>query len=376
MMSASITSRHAAAAPEHTMAPPLPVRWLAALVGSGLWIIVASLALTEGALRLLHYGDRYMSDPVYTPLASAPDPADSYVHKPGLRAAHGRGGAVFDTDDLGLRTTDPDRRIAAKAPDELRIAFFGDSFTFGEGVERTEDVYAERVARSLTARTGGRLRVQAFNFGVSGYNVRQMTAALEYWSPPAAPDACVLSLIPSDFSLEWRKSRVGRDGYTFNTGRSGTLLSPDGPVLRLLRHLHVAYFLRSLKAQYVDSPKATRAVDELPAAFPAVRRFVALARERGCPSAVIGLPNFNDNAALIRLLAADGIRHLDLDFLLEEMGAERFAASSFDLHPGPAAHAAIAAHVADHLMGVIPALATPAAAPTAARAAPRAGARQ
>jgi hypothetical protein len=75
---------------------------------------------------------------------------------------------VYTFDDDGLRITPPAR---AGAPEDC-VLFFGDSYTFGEGVNDEE---------SMPYRTGvlaaGRYRSR--NFGFSGYGPHQMLSALE-----------------------------------------------------------------------------------------------------------------------------------------------------------------------------------------------------
>jgi len=86
----------------------------------------------------------------------------------------------------------------AKPADTIRIAFLGDSFTFGEGV-RFEHTYPERLAALLRRRTGGtRMNVQSYNFGVGGYNTTQSLHALRKWALVCQPDIVVLGFALND----------------------------------------------------------------------------------------------------------------------------------------------------------------------------------
>lgn len=80
----------------------------------------------------------------------------------------------------------------------LRIAFLGDSFTFGEGV-RDEDTYpavVEAVLNGPPPRLGE--PVEAYNFGVGGHNTEQTLRVLELAVAPTRPDAIVLGYVLND----------------------------------------------------------------------------------------------------------------------------------------------------------------------------------
>ena len=100
-------------------------------------------------------------------LGYAPAPG----HETTLRVT-GDGEVVYDVtytiDAQGLRISPP-----STAPDGGPcLVFFGDSFTFGEGLENDETLPWQ-----LGVATGGRYRV--YNFGFHGYGPHQMLAALE-----------------------------------------------------------------------------------------------------------------------------------------------------------------------------------------------------
>jgi hypothetical protein len=75
---------------------------------------------------------------------------------------------VYTIDSTGLRISQPPSPHHAKAC----ALFFGDSFTFGEGVQDTESM-----PYRVSLRTAGRFHV--YNFGFHGYGPHQMLAALE-----------------------------------------------------------------------------------------------------------------------------------------------------------------------------------------------------
>jgi lysophospholipase L1-like esterase len=92
-------------------------------------------------------------------------------------------------NQLGFR----ERDIPPKSADRYRIVVVGDSFTWGQGIER-----AERFSDRLGQRLGGRYEV--FNFGIPGDNMPEhltrLTQALE-----ASPDFVLLQLYINDFEM-------------------------------------------------------------------------------------------------------------------------------------------------------------------------------
>lgn len=66
----------------------------------------------------------------------------------------------YDPIDMGIREKDT----------VIRIGFFGDSFTFGQGVERVEDRYTETVCRNLNDKFQVELR--CYNVAITGATTR------------------------------------------------------------------------------------------------------------------------------------------------------------------------------------------------------------
>jgi len=105
-----------------------------------------------------------------------PNPMLGYVPRPGAVAhirrtdRHARVlyDATYTIDSLGLRTSPP---TVVPAPDSC-IVFFGDSFTFGEGLPDSA-----AMPYRVGVRTGGKYQIR--NFGLHGYGPHQMLAALE-----------------------------------------------------------------------------------------------------------------------------------------------------------------------------------------------------
>jgi len=77
-----------------------------------------------------------------------------------------------------------------------RIAFLGDSFTFGEGV-KDGDVFTAKIEKLLN-RQGGDNIYQCLNFGVGGYNTRQSVLLLKNVVYKYKPDVVVLCYTLND----------------------------------------------------------------------------------------------------------------------------------------------------------------------------------
>lgn len=58
-----------------------------------------------------------------------------------------------------------------KAPEETRIGAFGDSFTWGQGIENREDLYDEVLERRLNESCPDNRWIKAYNFGKTGSDI-------------------------------------------------------------------------------------------------------------------------------------------------------------------------------------------------------------
>lgn len=94
------------------------------------------------------------------------------------------------------------RNLTGKLPGVVRIAFLGDSVTFGEGV-KDDDVFAQVAPRLLTERHRREgLFFEGLNFGVGGYNTRQEVDLLKSAVLATDPDVIVLVYTPNDAEPE------------------------------------------------------------------------------------------------------------------------------------------------------------------------------
>lgn len=170
---------------------PLPFAWLgllwAALLGYGVvrsrtnarklvCLYAALVPLVVGAVEArLWLNQRERGQLDYSERYAQPDEILGYAPRKGQIAHSMRregGRVVYDVTytigDDGLRIAPP----YVDGPDGPCVIFFGDSVTFGEGLDD-----AETMPYRTGIETGGRYRI--YNFGFHGYGPHQMLAALE-----------------------------------------------------------------------------------------------------------------------------------------------------------------------------------------------------
>src|ERR1041384_7575397 len=220
--------------------------------------LIGTAILMEVAVRISGYAKHDLCDPIYMPFNATPD--IPYVHKPNLTNAHARGGAVINTDELGLRTklaTSVKENFGLK---EYRIAVVGDSVTFGEGVENNGDVYCQVLEDSLNQKQSA-FRIRVFNFAASAYSLKVMAATLEHRMLAVKPDLVLMAIIPNDFYLA---PTPAVDAYgNLSANALSTFLSRDSRLRVPLRKIHLLYVLRDVMYRYLD--KNERAEDVLSA---------------------------------------------------------------------------------------------------------------
>lgn len=93
----------------------------------------------------------------------------------------------YRTNSLGYRGAEFQ---TTQAPDAIRIAFVGDSCTFGLG-QREEETVARKLGVTLERAFSGSLRFEILNFGVVGYSTYQSTRQIEIDLARFAPDIVV-----------------------------------------------------------------------------------------------------------------------------------------------------------------------------------------
>ncbi|MGH7217779.1 MAG: SGNH/GDSL hydrolase family protein [Nitrospiraceae bacterium] len=313
------------------------------------YVLLITLVALEAAVRIWGYSEPHIYDPIYTSFDRTKD--IPYIHKPNLMEARARGLAVINTDSLGLRAKIAGTSYGAKQPNEYRIAVVGDSCTFGEGVTRTEDTFAQVLEDTLNQRQQA-VSVKVLNFGASAYSVKEMAATLQYRMVDIQPDLVVMAIIPSDFNLA-RTPTIDGSGYLIDQKLS--YVSPPGSMARqVLRGIHLTYVLRDIGLTWFFKPLDIAQVlsrGEIPESYRYIQQFKATADQHGLSYVIALLPRMQRNSwgPLPDKLARDRITHIDLSFLGNEFTEEQYRASRFDPHPSAAVHHRIGEALADYV---------------------------
>lgn len=213
--------------------PRLAATWL----GIGLALLL--LVTVEGALRAVA-AFREEGRTVYSTPAFEHHPDLGYRPKAAVTttatklAPDGRivYEVVYTMDREGRRVVPR----SSSAPPRRAVAFFGCSFTFGEGLRDEETLPARYVDKATSD--------VAINFGVPGYGPNHILAILRSWIENPLPD---LPLLPFGVYL-FIDGHIGRavgSVYVANRyGRSGPhfRLEDDGLVVRYGSHLSGRFF--------------------------------------------------------------------------------------------------------------------------------------
>lgn len=176
--------------------------------------LLASLGIVELGLRTIHYapGELHL-------FRKNPYGTGSYRLRPNLyvTAQFDRKKIVIKTNAHGMRW----REVSvSKPPTSRRIAFVGDSFTFGQWADSIEESFV-RVFEDQMAPAG----VEALNFGVPGYGLLDVELLIREQVLQFEPDCLVVMF---DNGNDFLDTYLGLDRYSVNN--SGDLV-PNSQVL-------------------------------------------------------------------------------------------------------------------------------------------------
>jgi len=264
----------------------------------------------------------------------------------------------FELDPAGTEVLIPKRNEA------VRLAFLGDSFTFGEGV-RDEDTYAQVTATHLQEKHA-ELIVEAANYGVGGYNTTQSRHVLERWALKSNPDAVILGFVLNDaeppiFQRDPTTGRPVRRQLAVEQGQAG-----NRPPASLLYRSSIARLIWQAQAArkqtestfehyrslYRDSNPAWKTNQE------SLLRIVELCQQKEIPCYVLLFPvlyqlnnyplkDVHDQIA--ELLADSHATFIDLLPHLKGKKAANLWVHPSDHHPNEVVHALIGKLLAERL---------------------------
>ncbi|MHB8068470.1 MAG: GDSL-type esterase/lipase family protein [Desulfobaccales bacterium] len=324
-----------------------------ARIGKFLLCVLVTLLCLEALVRVWGYSEMYLYDPIYMPFAKSQE--IPYVLKPNLANVRAHGNIHINTDELGLRSLAPGEKCPPKGPNEYRIAFIGDSVTFGVGVA-TKDTYPEVVQNDLN-RLQDRYRVKAFNFAMSSYSVKEMVATLKYRVPEVDPDLVVMGIIINDFYLD---RTPGVDKWGYNTFGGPSQMVNKYPTIKLiLRNLHLSYVIRDVMARSMEKKQAEvqlmqgKMPEWIDSSYRYVSDFKQIATAHGYQYLVLTIPTLGQDGSQFRYILnnfkRDHLAYFDVSPLSMEFSEKQFRASRYDFHPSASVHR----QISDKLSGYI-----------------------
>ncbi len=280
---------------------------------------------------------------------NAPSTCIRFVYDGNPRGTFGPDNEVDHlTNDAGFRGSP---FLLSKGRRAFRVAFLGDSFTFGEGVPFA-DTFPERTAAALRALHAGEdLAFEALNFGVGGHNTVQSLLVLRELALPLRPDLVVLG-----FALNDAEEPLFRPSASGMARRPRELevpesLAPPAPRagllgrLRLVRLLDTALAERSRTRSMIEHYVSVHG-DDAPGfqhCRAALAEIAALSAAHGVPCWVVIFPVLHDlgsdysfrriHERIAAEVRAAGAQCLDLLPLLEGKDARSLWVHPTDQHP-------------------------------------------
>jgi hypothetical protein len=254
---------------------------------------------------------------------------------------------------LGLRSRhSPAATMAAGAQ---RIAFVGDSFTFGHGVPRMEDRFSDRVEAALQAVHPGRYAVD--NFGVPGHDVTAVVAQvgtlLEHGYRPH-----IVVYVWQVNDLEQLDERTWAAANGLSGARSDSWIIRETYFFNwfyyriLLGSRAVSTYFDDLRAAY-EGPAFARAAE----ALDGLRASCAV---HGAELRLVVFPFVHDlgpgygfrsaHRHLADYARDRGVRLVDLEPVLSPHAAEGLIVNPRDTHPNERAHELAAAAIETQLL--------------------------
>lgn len=244
-------------------------------------------------------------------------------------------------DALGLRNRRP--LAAMLAPGPRRIAFVGDSFTFGHGVPRIEDRFSDRIEAALEQVHAGRWQVD--NFGVPGNDVTAVVAqAQQLFEQGYRPAVLVYVWQVNDLERLDERTWTGVRGLAGN--RSDCWLITETYFLNwfyyrvLLRSGAVTTYFDDLRAAYAGPAfaRAAEALDRLQAACTAHGAELRLAVFPFVHALGKDYAFRDAHRRLAEHARERGVRFVDLEPLLSQHADEGLIVNPRDTHPNERGH--------------------------------------
>lgn len=260
----------------------------------------------------------------------------------------------YDPIDMGIREKDT----------VIRVGFFGDSFTFGQGIERIEDRYTEVVCKNLNEKF--QVEVRCYNVALTGATTRDEWNLIANEAENLPPfDIVIVQFFANDIEGHSSYEEHLQADTTYGRMLRRMRTYPDNPLFSfLLRNSYAVEFLyfQQRKQPTPDSPSYIQIVKEnyeneaywkdLTLQFDKIKQ---LGIEREIPTGIILFPameSVNEDYQLhfvheqvSKYLEKINVPHQDLHPSLQGYQAQDLVANSFDPHPNEKAHQLVSGKV-------------------------------
>ena len=302
---------------------------LAVLLALGIFLLLGE-ALIRVYLRFNIAYDIEMTRYALHLKQDSADPRIGHEHRPG--ASMRLMGVPVQINSDGLR----DKEYPVERGDAYRIAFLGDSLTFGWGVKQEETFQ-----HLLEERLGEKSATEIINFGTGNYNTEQEVELFLAKGLKYRPDKVVLFYFINDAEVTPVKSKLWFLGYSelisFYWSRINSMMNNYFPSKSF------ADYYSALYADGAPGWTGSRA---------ALLKLKQTCLERGIQLQVVLLPELHDTrneifagvyGELAKFLTENGIEHVDLSahFASQQNPIDLWV-SLDDAHPNAIAHREIA----------------------------------
>lgn len=330
------------------------------------YLIIIIAIILEILVRFWGYSERYMYDPIYMPFSKNSE--IPFVLKPGLNQvlAYGK---LINTDDKGLRSGNRNKQYERKKIDEYRIAFIGDSVTFGVAVPYNETF--PQVAEKCLNNSKSKNKYNVFNYAVPAYSIKEMAATLRYRISEIHPDLVVIGIILDDFDTN---RTPGIDKYGIQCYRKTTDMLYDSKIKDFisnnqyllyiknkLRKMHISYLIRDIIYKYEKNQKN---IDEsykqyleamVENNYKYIKDIEKISARMKVPYVILLLPSLDsqedyDWQKIINRLNQDKVQYIDLLYLSESYERDKFMVTKFDIHPSPIIHKEIGMQICKYII--------------------------
>jgi len=222
----------------------------------------------------------------------------------------------------------------------VKVAFFGDSFMFGHGVENDQTLpyYFVREAKGT---------VEGFNFGGEGWGPHQMLREIEsgfVQRVAGAPDLAIYEVIP-DHLRRVAGRAPWEDGpkYVLCRGSDACYAGPfHGDNYRMYRHL----LDKSWTVRFIDNHFArVSRLSDLPLFLAVLKRTRSLLEENGTRFVILVWDQNELARTMMRSLQVNHFDVIALSSIFPESDLTKFPITRPDKHPSAATNQAIAKYL-------------------------------